>query len=91
MPLKVVPDAERAKLRELISELTERMVAALDAPPLPPEQGKETATLTEIRATLDQVCSVYRLLHGTGDLDTGGTALGDLERRFHGGQRNQHR
>lgn len=91
MSLKVVPDAERVKLREIISELTERMVTALDKPPLPPEQGKETASLAEIRATLDQVCAVYRLLHGTGDLDTGGSALNELERKFHGGTSNSRR
>lgn len=86
--LKVVsenPESEKVKLRSLIAELTERMVNALDCPGgHAPEEGKETATLTDIRATLGQVCDVYRLLNGTGDLDGSGAALSTMEKKFHG-------
>lgn len=78
-------ETEKSKLRTLIGELTERMVKALDCPEgEAPEKGKETATFGDLRAALSTVCDVYRLLDGTGDLDTGGSALNDLERRFHG-------
>ena len=84
---QVHPKPENAKqeLRDLITELTERMVEALDAPQgLPPEQGKETASFADLRGALSTVCDVYRLLHGTGDLDASGSALGKMEARFHG-------
>ncbi len=92
--LKVVPknaaETEKVKLRALIGELTERMVDALDCPDgKPPEQGKETASFSDLRGALSTVCDVYRLLNGTGDLDTGGSALPQLERKFHGGSTNK--
>ena len=80
------PAEEKAKLRKLIAELTERMVKALDEPPKPAEQGKETASFSDIRSALGTVCDVYRLLDGTGDLDAGGSALPGMERKFHGNQ-----
>jgi hypothetical protein len=81
---------EKAKLRTLIGELTERMVKALDKPEgEAPEKGKETATFSDLRGALATVCDVYRLLNGTGDLDEGGSALGEMGKRFHG--RNQAR
>lgn len=94
MVLEVVDTAasEKAKLRTLIGELTERMVNALDGPDgEAAEKGKETATFADLRGALSTVCDVYRLLNGTGDLDEGGSALPELNKRFHHGQRNQAR
>jgi len=88
MALKVVSektDNTKAELRKLIGELTERMVKALDNPGgLPEEQGKETARFADLKGALATVCDVYRLLHGTGDFDATGNALGKMQERFHG-------
>ena len=81
----VAPETEKTKLRALIGDLTERMVKALDCPEgQAAEKGKETASFGDVRAALATVCDVYRLLNGTGDLDTGGSALAGLEQKFHG-------
>lgn len=71
----MTPAAERDKLRTLIANLTERMVAALDNAEAQPSSA-------EIRGALDTVCSVYRLLHGTGDFDTSGSALAEMQRTW---------
>lgn len=84
--------SEKAKLRSLIGELTERMVRALDDPGgKSEEQGKETASFSNIKSCLDTVCSVYRLLNGTGDLDESGSALLDYQKEMNNGRANQGR
>ena len=86
------PNAEKSNLRSLVSELTERMVRALDTPEgLPPEQGKETATFTNLRDALSTVCSVYKLLEGIGDFDDSGSALAEYGKVLRNGRTNQNR
>lgn len=82
---------KKKELTELIEELTNRMVGALDASQRPPEEGKETASFADIKACLSTVCDVYRLLNSTGDLDESGTALTDYEKRMGHGRANQNR
>ena len=84
---------QRAALRDLIAELTARMVKALDASGgKPEEEGKETASFANICSALDRVCDVYKLLNGTGDLDTSGSALDEYRGRMgHGGKNSSGR
>lgn len=74
----MTPDLDKQRLRSLIRELTEQMVLAWKDP-------EATPSLKDTRETLDAVCAVYRLLNGTGDLDTSGSALDDYRREFTNG------
>ena len=87
-PMKPV-EAERATLRLLISELTERMVKALDTPEgKKPSEGKETASFSDLKGALATVLDVYKTLNGTGDLDNSGHALDAYKGAFnHGNKR----
>ncbi len=79
------PPNEKARLREIINELMERMLRALDnGSGGEPSEGHETATFGDICTALDKACGVYRLLNGTGDLDTGGSALAGYQEAFSG-------
>lgn len=86
MTVSELPRNKKRELAELIEELTNRMVTALDSPKgKEPEEGKETATFADLKAALSTVCDVYRLLNTTGDLDESGTALNDYEKRMRHG------
>ena len=77
-------------LRGLIVELVGRMVKALDAPDgKPAEQGKDTATFSNLCSALDRACDVYKLFKATGDFDKTGSALPGMNRRFHDGSGNK--
>ncbi len=71
-------DGDKTKLRRLIADLTDKMVAALD--PVNPE-GPAAA---DYGAALDRVCKVYSLLHGTGDFDKTGNALDSYRKTYDG-------
>lgn len=82
MALKAVePQDEKAKLRALINDLTEKMVAALT------ETNPEGPAASDYGQALDRVCKVYSLLHGTGDFDQTGTALDGYRSKFNGADR----
>jgi hypothetical protein len=82
---------EKQELRALIKELTERMVKALDRDEGRASEGKETASFGDLCSALDRVCGVYRLLNGTGDLDTGGAALESYREEFANGRKHPRR
>ena len=91
MKAPAAPPNEKARLREIINELMERMLRALDnGSGGEPSEGHETATFGDICTALDKACGVYRLLNGTGDLDApGGQALNGYMEKFHGSGKNR--
>lgn len=86
MTVSELPRNKKRELKDLIEELTTRMVSALDSPKgKEAEEGKETATFADLKSALSTVCDVYRLLNATGDLDESGTALNEYEKRMRHG------